>query len=246
MTVLFPDSGQVSPRWGTLANVLNLAGLSLLIWGVVTGVPGVDSSDQRLAAMLLLVAASLAWAAWVLVRNTRPQAVVAVCLVVVAVSGGALAAFAPVALVFPGVAAMAAASKWPPPGAVAIGGAGWLAVLVAVEANGSKFGVVVVALATVCAGLIVGLTRRQAVEHTEQVTRFELASERAQVERTRAELLAERNHLARELHDVLAHTLAALSLQLEAFGTVVDAEQQTSPAVPRAARADPPTRARRA
>jgi signal transduction histidine kinase len=43
--------------------------------------------------------------------------------------------------------------------------------------------------------------------------------------------LGERNHLARELHDVLAHTLAALSLQLEAFATVVDAEPQASPAV---------------
>jgi signal transduction histidine kinase len=43
--------------------------------------------------------------------------------------------------------------------------------------------------------------------------------------------LAERNHLARELHDVLAHTLAALSLQLEAFATVVDDQPQSSPAV---------------
>src|SRR6185312_7381007 len=39
---------------------------------------------------------------------------------------------------------------------------------------------------------------------------------------------AERNRLARELHDVLAHTLAALSLQLEAFATVVDAEPAPS------------------
>ena len=43
--------------------------------------------------------------------------------------------------------------------------------------------------------------------------------------------MAERNHLARELHDVLAHTLAALSLQLEAFATVVDAEPGTSPKI---------------
>ena len=37
--------------------------------------------------------------------------------------------------------------------------------------------------------------------------------------------------MAREIHDVLTHTLAALSLQLEAFDTVVDAEPGTSPAV---------------
>ena len=95
-------------------------------------------------------------------------------------------------------------------------------------ANGNKFAVVWGALATVFTGLMVGVTRRQAIEQARQVTRLELASDRADVERTCAELLAERNHLARELHDVLAHTLAALSLQLEAFATVVDSEPGTS------------------
>ena len=67
----------------------------------------------------------------------------------------------------------------------------------------------------------------------------EVETARAEVERARAELLAERNHLAREIHDVLAHTLAALSLQLEAFDTVVDAEPGDEPRRPRAARDDP-------
>jgi signal transduction histidine kinase len=44
---------------------------------------------------------------------------------------------------------------------------------------------------------------------------------RADAERARAELLDGRNHLARELHDVLAHTLSALSLQLEALDVLV-------------------------
>ena len=221
----------VPPRWGTLANTLTLVSLGLLIWGVVKGVPAGDTGAQELAAGLLLAVASSTWAAWVLVRNTGSQAVVASCLATMAVTGGALAAFAPVAMVFPAVAAVAAASRWTMPPSVAVGGAGWLAVLVAVEADGTAFGVVVGSLAAVFAGLVVGLMRRQAVERTEQVTRLELASDRAEVERTRAELLAERNHLARELHDVLAHTLAALSLQLEAFATVVDAEPEVSPAV---------------
>lgn len=42
------------------------------------------------------------------------------------------------------------------------------------------------------------------------------------------DLLAERNHLAREVHDVLAHTLGALSVQLEAL----DVQVEASPAVP--------------
>ena len=69
------------------------------------------------------------------------------------------------------------------------------------------------------------------VERTHQAARVEVETARAEVERARAELLGERNHLAREIHDVLAHTLAALSVQLEAFATVVDGEPETSPAV---------------
>ena len=86
-------------------------------------------------------------------------------------------------------------------------------------------------LAAILGGALIGIARRQAVERTEQAARTEVETVRAEVERERAELLSERNHLAREIHDVLAHTLAALSLQLEAFGTVVESEPATSPAV---------------
>ena len=231
MTLLFPDPKQIGPRWGTLASGVTLVGLGLLVFGVTTGVPRVDTGNQKLAALLLLVAASLAWLVWVLVRNSSSEAAIATCFVVIAAAGGALAAFSPIALVFPGVATLAAASRWPLVPATAVGGVGVLAVLVATVANGNNFAVVWGGLAAVFLGVTVGVTRRQAIEHAEQITRLELASDRADVERTRAELLAERNHLARELHDVLAHTLAALSLQLEAFATVVDAEPESSPAV---------------
>jgi signal transduction histidine kinase len=231
VTVLVPNPDQVPPRWGALANGLTLAGLGLLAFGVVNGVRATDSEGQKVAAAVLLAAAAVAWVAWVLVRNSSPEAAVATCLVVVAGAGGALAAFSPIALVFPGVATLAAASRWTVVPAAAVGGVGALAVLVATAANGNNFAVVSGGLAAVFTGILVGLTRRQAVEHAEQLTRLELMSERTEVERTRAELLAERNHLAREVHDVLAHTLAALSLQLEAFATVVDAEPATSPAI---------------
>jgi signal transduction histidine kinase len=231
VTVLFPDPDQVPPRWGTVANVLTLGGLGLLVFGVTTGVSRADSGGQKLAALLLLVAAALAWLAWVLLRNSSSEAAVAICLVVVAAAGGALADFSPIALVFPAMATLAAASRWTMVPVIALGVVGALAVLVATLANGNNFAVVWGGLAAVFTGIMVGLARRQAVEHAEQMTKLELASDRADVERTRAELLAERNHLARELHDVLAHTLAALSLQLEAFATVVDAEPQSSPAI---------------
>ena len=189
MTALFPDPNDVGPRWGTLANGLTLAGLGLLVFGVVTGVQGTDTRGQKLAAVVLLVVAALAWVAWVAVRNSGSEAALAACLVVMAAAGGALAAFSPIALVFPGVATLAAASRWALVPSAAVGGVGVLSVLVATVANGNNFALVSGGLAAAFTGVMVGLTRRQAIEHADQVTRLELASDRADVERTRAELL---------------------------------------------------------
>ena len=99
------------------------------------------------------------------------------------------------------------------------------------SASGRSYGIALGGLAAILAGALIGISRRLTVERTEQAARTEVKTARAEVERGRAELLGERNHLAREIHDVLAHTLAALSLQLEAFATVVDGEPGTSPAV---------------
>jgi len=71
----------------------------------------------------------------------------------------------------------------------------------------------------------VGLSRRQSQERAAEAVLLSVERERADIEQARAELFADRNHLARELHDVLAHTLAALSLQLEALDVTVHASE---------------------
>jgi len=63
--------------------------------------------------------------------------------------------------------------------------------------------------------ILLGLVRRARIARIEQT---ELALARAQTateEHARAAALAERAHIARELHDVLAHSLAGLSLNLQ-------------------------------
>jgi signal transduction histidine kinase len=72
------------------------------------------------------------------------------------------------------------------------------------------------------AGLTVGMGRRQGQERVRQEADLVLARERTELEHERAEVLSERNRIAREVHDVLAHTLSALSVQMEAIGTVLD------------------------
>ncbi|HEY2277946.1 MAG TPA: histidine kinase, partial [Streptosporangiaceae bacterium] len=63
--------------------------------------------------------------------------------------------------------------------------------------------------------------RRQMAQRARQQTLIATARERADVVRREAELVSERNRLGRELHDVLAHTLGALSIQLTALDTQV-------------------------
>jgi signal transduction histidine kinase len=81
------------------------------------------------------------------------------------------------------------------------------------------------AAAVIVAGAAMGISRRQSLQATTRAAEIKVTEARAEAERARAELLAGRNHMARELHDVLAHTLSALSLQLEALDAVISAEQ---------------------
>jgi signal transduction histidine kinase len=124
--------------------------------------------------------------------------------------------------VFLGVAALGASIAWPLRSAAWIAAAGPAAMLVAVPVSGQKSGVAFLGLAAALTGTVAGVSRRESVERTTQAAQIQLTEARAEAERARAELLDGRNHLARELHDVLAHTLSALSLQLEALDALVN------------------------
>jgi signal transduction histidine kinase len=84
--------------------------------------------------------------------------------------------------------------------------------------------VVVGATTAALAGLAGGLTRRGQLARVEHAAQLALADQRGEIEHERATVLAERNRIAREVHDVLAHTLSALSVQLEALGSLLDDE----------------------
>jgi len=219
-----------SMAWTPLAGALNVVSLGLLAWGITSEAhPG--GRGPHLAALVLLAGAAAAWLAWMALRSGPRPGTAVVPLAAMALAGGALAGFAPLAAVFPGVAALGATMGWRrrTAGAVVVAGCG--AAVAAVAGTGHHLGTVLAVLAASAAGTVMGISRRQAIELTEQAAVVAVETDRAEVERQRAELLADRNHLARELHDVLAHTLAALSVQLEAFGTVVDADPATSETV---------------
>ncbi|HUJ64412.1 MAG TPA: histidine kinase, partial [Acidimicrobiales bacterium] len=225
--IAFTDSDQV-PVSNRLVMALNLIGLSLLAWGVIAEAhPG--RGDGRVATLILLGLAVAGWVGWSRMRF-RPAAGRPMFgwLALTALAGGGLAAFTPLAAVFVGVAALGATIAWPLRQAGWIVAAGPAAMLISVAGSGHNFGLVLVGLAAALTATILGASRRQALERTASAARMQVAEARAEAERARAELLDGRNHLARELHDVLAHTLSALSLQLEALDALVSTGSSTA------------------
>jgi signal transduction histidine kinase len=63
--------------------------------------------------------------------------------------------------------------------------------------------------------LLLGMGRRESLRRTEQQELRLVNAARLQEEHARAAALAERTRIARDVHDVLAHSLSALALQLE-------------------------------
>lgn len=216
--------------WASGTLLINLACLGLLVWGLVSQAH-VGTGGRHLAAAVLLAVAGCSWVVWVAGRTRKDRRYVLAPLAVMAIAGGALANFGPVAVVFVGVAALGTAVERPVAYAAGLCALGWASFGTGAALAGGHFGVFVEVVAATLAGLVVGQARRQAVEHSARLALLQFETQRAEVEGARAELLSERNRLAREIHDVLAHTLSALAVQLEALDSVVQGEAGASPEI---------------
>jgi signal transduction histidine kinase len=205
-----------------LAAVINLASLSLLVWGVTTEAH-LGFGGRHLVALVALVLATSAWVGWLLARQYCWPGYAAASLLVTGVAGGVLTPFASLGLVFAGVAALGATIAWDFDKAVWIVLCGPAAMAIALPAAGHSLAPLGAGAAAVVAGAAMGISRRQAMQETARAAEIRVSEAMADAEQARAELLAGRNHLARELHDILAHTLSASSLQLEALDAVVSA-----------------------
>jgi len=177
--------------------VLAVGGVLLALWGVL------DWRDRR----------AMPWPAWVRVA----------VLGVLAAAGGTGAALSPARSVvwFAAMAAVAAGNDLPPAPAAAVTAVGVLGV----EAGGLPFGF----SASTSVGwplvliisLLAGRNRRNARIRAAQAAALTTRTRQAQSEQRRAATLEERSRIAREIHDVLAHSLAALSVQIETARSVL-------------------------
>jgi signal transduction histidine kinase len=129
-----------------------------------------------------------------------------------------------VLVIFTLVAAMVAGADASLGAALAVTAAGILAIDVSGLIFGASYGVLIGFPALVVSGLVIGRNRAAYRIQAEQAAVLLAQRERLETEQRRADLLDERARIAREIHDVLAHSLGALGIQIQAARAVMTRE----------------------
>ena len=97
--------------------------------------------------------------------------------------------------------------------------------ILAVEVSGLAFSVYWDALfgypLLIASGLLIGRNRGAFRLQAEQLAALLAQRERLEAEQRRADVLDERTRIAREIHDVLAHSIGALGIQIQAARSVL-------------------------
>jgi signal transduction histidine kinase len=184
---------------------VSLAGLGVSLWSAADGLP-------HRPGLAPLAALAVAGAAWLVLAAVNRGPLVPVAVAVLGAAGGVIAVTDKSGLIFAGVSAGLAAVTFDLLGAAVLTAAGPAAFAGAAAAAGTLPGRLLAVVTACLAGMVAGATRREAVQRARQATLVATAKQRAEVAREQAELAQERIRLGRELHDVLAHTLGALSI----------------------------------
>ena len=208
----------IGPEWADRRRrVRSVIALAAVTYGVASAKPPAPGlSGRGLAITVLLVVASLAWLYVILLPADR-HAENDIGLLVVGLVGVALTIASPhsAAVVFVGVAIARSTRSWKPDWSISFGivlGVAYLIGHLAIDDSAIWLltGPVVVILS-----LLAGSIRRQNDLLTAEV-------QVAREEQARSAALDERARIAREIHDVLAHSLAALSVQLETADALIE------------------------
>ncbi|HEY3954108.1 MAG TPA: histidine kinase [Streptosporangiaceae bacterium] len=217
----------LAARWGpaavTSAIDLPLAQLVvqvlLLVMVLVTvplAQPRLGAGAHGTAVAVALGVCAVSWAGWLATRR-RPRLMI-VTLAVMGVAGGALVGLSPLstAITVGCVATSAAGARLDTELSLAIA-AGTIASFLAAGLATGAAAETLLGYPLAFAGLwAFGLTRHSYLSRAEQAERMLAETRRAREAETQAAALGERARIAREIHDVLAHSLAAVSVNLQA------------------------------
>ena len=209
---------RLDPR---LAAVTRIVALLLVSWSVLHSRHHLSGSGRGLVITVCSVVCVIAWLVWTVRPNEHR---VTPDVYVMAVAGGFLAGAAPdtAASAFVFVAVAAAGLRVELPRAFLVVALGALALASAVLAyDGNGVGLLAYTLGFIAMTLAAS-TSRQSRVRAEQAELLLAQTQRSHEEQLRTARLEESTRIAREIHDVLAHTLAGLTIQLEATGSLVE------------------------
>ena len=205
-----------------------VVGLAALIWAAAS--EHITDGAPKVPIALLAVTA-VAWGAWLASRRlAAPTPVTWVALAILAATGGAVGGLAPVGIAFPAVAIIAAATLVGAMQTAIVALIGTGAITATVLAAGNPRSILAEGVLACAAAYLGGATRRQYRNRAVRAEQLLAERVRADAERDRAAALAERNRLAREIHDVLAHSLGAVSVQLDAADALLETTGDPAPA----------------
>ena len=198
-------------------DLIRAAGLVVVIItvSVARPRPGIEA-PRNLAVAVTLGLSAAAWIVWMLAEN-RPRTNLA-SLAVMGAVGGVLAGLSPNS---PGVAIGCAACfsagvRLRTEVSLAVMAETVAAFLIAALLTGAPTGAVLGFPFAFAGVWSVSLTRREYLVRAQQAEHMLAETRRALQAETHAAALAERARIARDIHDVLAHSLAAVSVNLQA------------------------------
>ena len=190
--------------------------LLMVLVTVPFATPHIGDGAQGIAIGIALGVCVIGWVAWMRAGERYTATVVA--LAVMAAAGGTLAGLSSfsTAVAIGCVVTSAAGSRLDFEVSAALTLETVAAFLIAGIAVGAPLGTLVGYPAAFLGLWAFGLTRREYLLRAEEAERALEQARRAHAAETQAAALGERARIAREIHDVLAHSLAAVSVNLQA------------------------------
>ncbi|HWE92130.1 MAG TPA: histidine kinase [Pseudonocardiaceae bacterium] len=210
-------------RWGDFVPIAMAIG----ILGTYRGTYSITGGFGMVCALAILTIA----ASTVLITRPRSRGWLAPASLVTVCACTALLGIAAVqswVIAVPYIAAGMAARRYPPRAAAIVIAAAGLSIIALLTATHTDWVGMLAALAIMLALAMGGIVRRDREIRLEQVELALAREQAAREEHARAAALAERTRIAREIHDVLAHSLSALSLNLQGARLML-AKENASP-----------------
>jgi signal transduction histidine kinase len=223
-----PVTGERVVSVARIIDVVRAFGLIAVVVSVSLASPGPGTPGPRgITIAVTLALSSAGWLVWLVSGTTGQRRTLSLAgLVVMAGAGGVLAGasqFSP-AIAVGCAATFSAAVRLKTSASLGIL-AGTLAAFLITALIGNDSTGVVLGFPFAYAGFwSIAMTRREYLVRAEQAERTLAETRRAREAETQAAALAERARIARDIHDVLAHSLAAVSVNLQAAEGLLAAE----------------------